>query len=68
MIDQAQLSRGRELIGRAIQLLNGYMNYLSRRSRTTTAHDPRATYGNDAIPAENHLAPIEEPTERPLNE
>jgi len=32
LIDEPYLARGRELVGHAVRLLNGYMNYLKRTS------------------------------------
>lgn len=34
------LSRGRDLVGHAVRLLNGYMNYLKRAGKTAIAASP----------------------------
>ena len=38
LISSELLERGREQVGRAVRLLNGYMNYLKRAARTATAN------------------------------
>ena len=45
------LARGRELVGQAVKLLNGYMNYLQRAGRTNAVHEDSAQYLDSSVPA-----------------
>jgi four helix bundle protein len=40
LISSDMLSRGREEVGHAVKLLNGYMNYLKRAQKAVPAADP----------------------------
>ena len=43
-INREEYDTGRELIGRAIALLNGYINYLSRQKKQLEVREPIPTY------------------------
>lgn len=43
-IDEEMLSKGRNIINKAIKLINGYMNYLKRAPKGQTLKEPPATY------------------------
>jgi four helix bundle protein len=40
LISSDLLNRGRELVGHAVKLLNGYMNYLKRAHKAAPVADP----------------------------
>jgi four helix bundle protein len=49
LISDIQLNQGRELVYKAIRLLNGYMNYLSKAGKRNpnAVKEPHAEYGTE---------------------
>ena len=45
-ITQEEYEEGRTLTGRAIALVNGYINYLSRQKRNSTVSEPISSYND----------------------
>ena len=37
-------TKGRELVNKAVRLINGYMNYLKKAAKSPKAEEPSATY------------------------
>lgn len=59
-IDEEVLAEGRDLVMHAVRLLNGYMNYLSRSSRSGKLREPQAAYGSGPYPPAELLSEFQE--------